>query len=362
MNLFLLLAFAGTVLFYRDAFWLVLWSAFLANVVYECIVAIFIRQIGTLVYIALLVLFNLSWTQVTSHYQTLLFANGSRIRESDLKDMITVVEEGSLAKDFMGKAEYVAYKKQLLDMRSPRKQDLLKLLDIIKKTDTSGQMRYMYLQKIADQERQDQKINDMHEKGKPFLTSLNMLKTKKRTVPCIRIYQFSEGLAEELSAYISKYSDHPYLILDLRKNPGGSQEVLIETADAFLPADHEILTTMDARHRTTWYTRDAAAYEGEIIVVVDENTASCAEILPLALKKARPDKVHLLGNRTAGKGVGQRLYSFPDSGVRLGVVEFSWTVQAGGVEDLQKLLEADSGGRQFLKGADYAAGIDEYVK
>lgn len=97
------------------------------------------------------------------------------------------------------------------------------------------------------------------------------------------------------------------LILDLRNNPGGVIKPAIDIADGFL-VDGLIVYTR-SRYEAT--RLEIAANPGEwfadvpVVVLVNQNTASAAEVLAGALKDRQ--RATLIGNRTFGKGSIQSL-------------------------------------------------------
>jgi carboxyl-terminal processing protease len=96
------------------------------------------------------------------------------------------------------------------------------------------------------------------------------------------------------------------LILDLRDNPGGSLFDAVAVVGVFL-AKGRVLSTRGRVLGATW-TYDVPALEqpgwgGDLVVLVNENTASAAEIVAAAL--ARRGRASLVGRRTFGKGAVQ---------------------------------------------------------
>jgi carboxyl-terminal processing protease len=92
------------------------------------------------------------------------------------------------------------------------------------------------------------------------------------------------------------------LVLDLRSNPGGLLNAAVETADAFL--DKGVIVS--TRGRLTHSRSEASAHPGDvldgapIVILVDSNTASAAEVLAGALRDHH--RALVLGSTTFGKG------------------------------------------------------------
>jgi C-terminal processing protease CtpA/Prc len=108
------------------------------------------------------------------------------------------------------------------------------------------------------------------------------------------------------------------LILDLRGNGGGDGSVAVEVAARFLPRGSEVCTYLTRRgpekRTTSWeFSRRPV---GPLVILVDEVTASAAELLAAALRDQAG--ATLMGRPTAGKGVGQKALLLPDgSGISL---------------------------------------------
>jgi carboxyl-terminal processing protease len=100
------------------------------------------------------------------------------------------------------------------------------------------------------------------------------------------------------------------LILDLRGNPGGLVETAIETARRFLPSGVIVSTeNQDPRYNTVVHARNPGALTLPLVVLVDGDTASAAEVLAGALKDNRRGR--LVGQATFGKGCSQKLLKLP---------------------------------------------------
>ena len=112
------------------------------------------------------------------------------------------------------------------------------------------------------------------------------------------------------------------LVLDLRGNGGGLLEEAVLTAGIFLPKDETVVST-DSR------TQGHAVYKTEgdnlpslpIVVLIDRNTASAAEILTAALADDAGAKT--VGTRSYGKGVFQQEVGLSNGGaLKLTVGEY----------------------------------------
>lgn len=94
------------------------------------------------------------------------------------------------------------------------------------------------------------------------------------------------------------------LILDLRQNGGGSISTAVKLLDVFLTGGTEVFTLTPAEGEPVVYeTESDDSWDVPIVILVDEKTASCSEIVSAALRDCCG--ATLLGTQTRGKGVYQ---------------------------------------------------------
>jgi carboxyl-terminal processing protease len=113
------------------------------------------------------------------------------------------------------------------------------------------------------------------------------------------------------------------LILDLRGNSGGIMEAAIQIADQFLKEGQLIVYTMGrASPRSEAKATGKGEFEtGNLVVLIDEWSASASEILAGALQDN--DRGTIIGRRSFGKGLVQEPVPFPDgSGMRLTIARY----------------------------------------
>jgi peptidase S41-like protein len=132
----------------------------------------------------------------------------------------------------------------------------------------------------------------------------------------IRIENFSPYTAYE-TTYLLEHAKRTYtsLILDLRDNPGGRLEQAIEIADFFLGKG--LISYSKGRHPKSWQyfraDKDEKNVNKPIVILVNDQTASAAEVLTAALKEH--NRAVVIGGKTYGKGSIQRVISLPNQGV-----------------------------------------------
>ena len=113
-------------------------------------------------------------------------------------------------------------------------------------------------------------------------------------------------VAEFNAAYDSlKRTGMRSLIVDLRENGGGLLEQSVKIAEKFLPAGQTIVSQRgrSVNKGTIWRSRNPRPENLPLVVLVDENTASAAEIFAAAMQDN--DRATIVGARTFGKGLVQ---------------------------------------------------------
>ncbi len=142
----------------------------------------------------------------------------------------------------------------------------------------------------------------------------------------IKVNRFSQNTHQEVQDALTKLRKDGMkkLVLDLQGNPGGYMDQAIAIADEFLPKGEKIVFTKGQHHR---YDEDALATEkgdfekGDLIVLVNEGSASASEIVSGALQDN--DRALVVGRRSFGKGLVQRPFNLSDgSEVRLTISRY----------------------------------------
>ncbi len=121
----------------------------------------------------------------------------------------------------------------------------------------------------------------------------------------IQIYEFTDAtidqFAEALAA--SKASGMKGLILDLRANPGGTLDSVLEVARNILPKGLIAYLEDKGGHRVEYTCDGKRELEVPLVVLVDGNSASASEFLAGAIRDHK--KGTLVGTTTFGKGIAQ---------------------------------------------------------
>jgi carboxyl-terminal processing protease len=134
-------------------------------------------------------------------------------------------------------------------------------------------------------------------------------------VAYVHFATFSSGSHGQLESQIeqlySKGADG--LVLDLRGNPGGQVNEAVLCASLFLKEGQRVLSTRGRTQGSQVYDAVGNPLPSKpIVVLIDHNTASAAEILASALEEH-----HLattVGSRSFGKGTFQKVIGLPSGG------------------------------------------------
>lgn len=100
------------------------------------------------------------------------------------------------------------------------------------------------------------------------------------------------------------------LIIDLRNNPGGLLNIVIEMADELLPKGLIVYTEDKDGRRQEAASDEQHQFTKPLVVLVNENSASASEILAGAIKDSGIGTI--VGTTTFGKGLVQRVFPLED--------------------------------------------------
>jgi len=134
------------------------------------------------------------------------------------------------------------------------------------------------------------------------------------TVGYIRIGSFGATTHEEFMQSLDKLKKQGMssLIVDLQGNGGGLLSSAVSIANEFLAEGDLIVYTQGRRvPRNEYKAKGNGSFpDGKLVVLVDEYTASAAEIVTGAVQDQ--DRGTVVGRRTFGKGLVQRPFDLPD--------------------------------------------------
>lgn len=129
----------------------------------------------------------------------------------------------------------------------------------------------------------------------------------------LRVRIFNKQTDTMVRQSLENNPDIKGVILDLRGNSGGMLNAALKVADLF--CDDEIITYTAGRNNENihYYTsKEGALYEGPLVVLVDGETASAAEVLAGGMQEQ--SRAKLIGTRTFGKGTIQNITQMSNGG------------------------------------------------
>ncbi len=147
-----------------------------------------------------------------------------------------------------------------------------------------------------------------------------------KTTGYIKVNQFGANTYNEfLTALIAlRAQGAERYVVDLRGNGGGYMEIAIMMANEFLPADNLIVKTRGRYKRDAnefWSDGNGAFTNDELVVLIDEYSASASEIFAGAIQDN--DRGLVVGCRSFGKGLVQNQFVLADSSaVRLTIARY----------------------------------------
>lgn len=133
---------------------------------------------------------------------------------------------------------------------------------------------------------------------------------ENQNVGYLHITHFYADTAVDVDRAIRSFNDKKIskVVLDLRDNPGGDMEAAISIANLFLDKGALIVSTRGREGsgiNDEYKAQTGPLYNGTLVLLVNEGSASSSEILSGALKDNKRAK--LIGQRTFGKALVQRV-------------------------------------------------------
>ena len=147
---------------------------------------------------------------------------------------------------------------------------------------------------------------------------------KEDHVADIQVVQFADGVSGQLKDALAqaKQQGATKIILDLRDDPGGYLSEAINTASEFVSNGTVLLEQDSTGQRQTISVTGGAQYTSqEMVVLVNNNTASAAEIVSGSLQDN--GRAVIIGQKTFGTGTVLQQFNLSDgSAILLGTQEW----------------------------------------
>jgi len=173
----------------------------------------------------------------------------------------------------------------------------------------------------------------------------------------VRVNSFSDTTVQDLKSAILRLesSGIDALILDLRSNPGGSFPAGVKVAELFMTEG--VIAYKQGRDKEESHKAlNPNAFVMPVVVLVDGDTASAAEVVAGALKEN--NRARLIGETTFGKGSIQKLVQFDNKvpgGMRITVAHFlspnNQPYHGQGVVPHRVIEQSENGGDTQLQAA-----------
>ncbi|HAM72656.1 MAG TPA: carboxyl-terminal protease [Verrucomicrobiales bacterium] len=147
----------------------------------------------------------------------------------------------------------------------------------------------------------------------------------------VRLTQFGERTADELSEALRKLKDHGMkaLVMDLRGNPGGLLDQAVEVCEKFLPRGELVVTTegREGKQKSEYRARGGDKLSQlPLAILVNGGSASASEIVSGCLQDSTSKglcRAVIVGEQTFGKGSVQSILQLQDgSALRLTTAKY----------------------------------------
>lgn len=143
-------------------------------------------------------------------------------------------------------------------------------------------------------------------------SSVDLAFMVKPGIGYVHLKVFMETTSRELQDALDKFGPLQGLVVDLRANPGGLLNEAVEVSDKFLQKGQIVVS----QHGRAFQDQVYRAPKGSdakypVVVLVNRNTASAAEIVSGALQDH--DRALIVGETTFGKGLVQTVFPISEN-------------------------------------------------
>ncbi len=163
----------------------------------------------------------------------------------------------------------------------------------------------------------------------PSVVDTKMLDAEKH-IGYFKLTSFQKTTSRDVDAALWKLHDEGmrHLIIDLRGNPGGLLKAAVDVADKFV-MDGMIVSTKGRSPRENFDHRGqiAGTWRVPLVVLIDHDSASAAEIFAGAIRDHRRGKV--VGVKSYGKGSVQGIFPLAAANVGVRLTTAKWYTPGG---------------------------------
>jgi hypothetical protein len=175
----------------------------------------------------------------------------------------------------------------------------------------------------------------------------------------VRVAEFTLGTHDDIASSIRDFPDIKGLVLDLRGNEGGSLKGALSVIELFM--DDGIIASARGRNsdRNTFYipSREAIMYRGDIVILVDSQTASSAEVVAASMQEQ--SRALLVGTRTFGKGSVQTVFELPNNSTLALTTAYFYTPSGNRIEGIGIMPDICTFGLVMMANAEKLIGDDK---
>lgn len=127
----------------------------------------------------------------------------------------------------------------------------------------------------------------------------------------IHFTSFIASLNEKIRAAIESMRDAPGIIIDLRGNGGGDDDVAIKMANLLFDRKVQLMITRTRKGDDLYYKTTPAKnpYRGKVIVLIDEKSGSASEQFAVAMQES--GRATIVGKTSAGEDLDADLLKLP---------------------------------------------------
>ncbi len=135
----------------------------------------------------------------------------------------------------------------------------------------------------------------------------------------VKINQFNQSTSDDLESLISSFlkKNMETLIIDLRGNGGGPPLAAMQISGIFFDPDKDLFYFQRKNRPKTVLKsgRSNVHYEGEIAILIDQNSGSASELFAGTMKSY--GRAILIGSKSAGKTFLKSMFNFEDNSMLL---------------------------------------------
>lgn len=139
-----------------------------------------------------------------------------------------------------------------------------------------------------------------------------MMEEKGKKIGYISISEFDEVTLKQFREALDELDKKGMqgLMIDLRDNPGGRLDIVVEMLDRMLPKGLLVYTVDKKGEKIEEFSDDKESFSKPLVVLINENSASASEIFAGAMQDYK--KATLVGEKSFGKGIVQSIVGLGD--------------------------------------------------